>query len=123
MNITTISYSESHEQFSEYGLKLWKKAGIEAELSEGDDPGKSYDELERIVKGKLASNQPPDSVPVSQIDKRVETIIGDIELCAAIHDINAVGVQVGLVAYESAASSDPRIKAAYDLKMIQLKQK
>lgn len=59
----------------------------------------------------------------NSIDKRVETIIGDIELCASINDINAVGVQVGLIAYESAANSDPRIKAAYDLKMIQLKQK
>lgn len=76
--------------------------------------------------GELAE---PNLVPISealgitQVDKRIETIIADINECTAIDSKTGLGVQIGLIAYRDAADSDPRILAAYDLKMIQLKQK
>lgn len=113
MNITTISYSESHEQFSEYGLKLWRKAGIEAELSEGDDPGKSYDELEKIVKTRLTSNPPPESVPlpVEQIKKEPKeaAIDSQIEAIAGCTSIKSLEIFKKLVDRENV----PRLTEAY----------
>jgi hypothetical protein len=125
MTIKTIEYSSSlmvHEG-------LWRKLSWIAEIEPTDDPETETENLKNRVEslqekfGVIPVHDIREALPVNQVDKRVETIIGDIELCAAIHDINAVGVQTGLLAYESAANSDPRIKAAYDLKMIQLKQK
>lgn len=55
------------------------------------------------------------------IDKRVAAIIADINSCEVIDDKNSFGVQYGLIAYQDAANSNPVIKAAYDLKMKQLK--
>lgn len=87
---------------------------------------KLKDRLEEMAKKFGASPRQvsiAEALPVEKpIANRADVLINDIHACTEIDRRNSVGVQVGLLAYEHASKSDPRIKAAYDLKMIQLKK-
>lgn len=59
-------------------------------------------------------------VDVNPVNTTIQGIIEDIGNCTEVYQKNGLGVQTGLVAYEDAAAKFPEIKAAYDLKMLQL---
>lgn len=75
MKIDRITYSESHEQFSDFGLKLWRKVGLEAELQEGDTPEKALIELKQKVNEMLhpitsqLSSNGHEQIPEQQVEK------------------------------------------------------
>lgn len=48
MKFKSIQYSESYE-YQEYGMKRWKKMGIEAELDEGESPIEAHRTLRQCV--------------------------------------------------------------------------
>jgi hypothetical protein len=56
------------------------------------------------------------------VDKRIAAIIEDLNACTEIDATNPLGVQIGLISYKHAAEANPEIKAAFDLKMRQLKK-
>lgn len=86
MNITTISYSESHEQFSDFGLKLWRKVGLEAELDEGDTPEQALSEL----KSKVRSMLQPELVPISEALLPIEQVKKEPKEAAIDSQIEAI---------------------------------
>ena len=54
------------------------------------------------------------------LDKRIASLIEDINKCTAINYVNSYGVQEGLIAYEDMVAGHPELQAAYDLKLKQL---
>lgn len=59
----------------------------------------------------------------ARASEQVDTVIGiisDLNKCTVIDEKNSLGVQVGLLSYESTANSDPRIKEAYEAKLAEL---
>jgi hypothetical protein len=117
MQVTTIKVSIE-------GYGIW--GSMEAEISPEENPIDEWIKLKEMV--QLAMNQ-SDAMkgtvvtqvnPKNDTDKRVEEIIKDIESCPVIDHKSMLGVQVGLLAYESVANSDPRIMIAYDLKFKEL---
>lgn len=123
-----VHYAESIETFYTPLLKKWKRAEISGTLQEGDDPIKCWQELKKDVQIFLQLPQevsPEEALegllPVQQVENRVDMLIKDIMACEEIDKKNGFGAQVGLLAY--ANETNPSIKAAYDLRMIQLKQK
>lgn len=69
---------------------------------------------------QVPHNQPPQ--PSSE-ETRINALIQDINACTAISEKNNLGVEVGLLGYEKMVSGDAALKAAYDLKLLQLKEK
>ena len=53
MKPKTISYSESKESVDAIGLKSWRKAGMEAELQDGDIYLDCFDELRKEIANVL----------------------------------------------------------------------
>lgn len=127
-----ITYSESIETFHSLGLKKWRRAEMSATIDPNENPLDCLAELKRDVQSFLQS--PPEvpiedalsgvlPQPVDHKEKRILERIMDIEACTSVSNINGFGAETGLLAFEKTANEDARIKAAYDLKMIQLKQK
>lgn len=130
MKIKSISYSQSYEMSSPYGLKTWEKIGIDADMEDGDTPIECSKHLreqvnaihsETLTQLDLYRGTVVREIPT--IDTTIEGIIEDINGCTSIDETNSLNVQTGLLAYEQVASTNPEIKAAYDLKMIQLTKK
>lgn len=123
-----IVYSESVEIFHGIGLKKWKRCEISATIDNTDKPLECLAELKKDVQTFLQSPQEVSVeealegvIPVQQVETRVDILIKDIMACDEIDKKNWLGTQVGLLAY--ANETNPAIKAAFDLRMIQLKQK
>ncbi len=55
MKIDRISYSESYE-FSEYGMKRWRKFGLEGELMENEDVMNAHTQLKQMVDAMKATS-------------------------------------------------------------------
>lgn len=58
--------------------------------------------------------------PDESVNKRVASLIADINQCTEIDKENHLGVQVGLIAYANTVCGHPELSAAYDLKLKQL---
>lgn len=125
MNITTISYSESIETFTDIGLHKWKKYGLEATLEEGESDVEASKELEKKVSSFL-SNQPPDSVstPTTQIKKepKEQAIDSQIEELTVSVIQSCLDLPT-LESYRLLVVKDRELKEAYDKKFDELKNK
>lgn len=73
MKIKTIQYSESYE-YTEYGMKRWKKMGIEAELDENEDPKEAHRTLRQLIDEikaeTIASIESQPEIKVTTIEKK-----------------------------------------------------
>lgn len=119
------------QEFNINGLGLWLTA--ECPVAPGEDVIEEFSKARSIIIKSFETlthsdyssvNGHPMSVKPWQNpeDARVNAIIEDINLCTSIDEKSLSGQQAGLIAYKDAAGSDPRILAAYDLKMLQLKR-
>lgn len=50
MILKTITYSESKETVDSYGLKQWKKIGVEVEVEDSEDWEHAFSNAKTIVK-------------------------------------------------------------------------
>lgn len=131
MKIEKIAF----EQLFPTGVYANQRLRVEIALGEGqyETPENAFALAKQVVNDAFVKMNPQitwsesgSPVEVKQVreeepvDKIVQAIIRDIESCEVIDDKNTFGVQYGLIAYESAAQSNPEIKAAYDLKYKQL---
>lgn len=70
MQLKTIQYSESYE-FSEYGLKRWRKFGLEGELGENEDPLNAHTQLKTMVDAMKAAS-------IAELDQYRGTTVREI---------------------------------------------
>lgn len=75
----------------------------------------NFEEMRGTV---ITHSQSP--APEETIDKRIASIIEDINACTAISEINSRGVEVGLIAYAAMVKGNDVLGAAYDKKEIEL---
>ena len=100
MKVKTISYSESKESVTAFGLKSWKKLGMEAEVEEGDILQTSVAVLKEYVKGMIMdesevsetatwlTNEPPYSQsPIPETNIQREKVEIAIENCSSIQQL------------------------------------
>ena len=122
---STIKVSE---EFHIGGKGIW--LGIERSANPGEDEISEFLKAREILVRSfqaMTQTSPTDfntgETAAPAVDKRIEAFIQDINACGAIDEKNGLGVQVGLLSFEELSAGDPRLKAAYDLKMMQLKAK
>lgn len=124
MTIDKIAF----EQLFPTGVYANQRFRAEGTLQEGDDIVECYKKLAGEVDRSFAAMHPeivwseikPQSNENEPVDKRIAAIIEDINQCTEIYSTGSFGVEIGLIAYEDAANSNPVIKAAYDLRLKQL---
>ena len=129
MQIKTISYSDSRE-YIEFGLKRWRKAGIEVGLSENDTPEEGYKYAREQVEKTLNDNppvpypeidlslppKPTSNIPLSKEQKEQKEMD---KMVAAIMQYTDPDL---LVSDHKMWMGNPVVKAAIDLRKLQLKK-
>lgn len=124
MTIDKIAF----EQLFPTGVYANQRFRAEGTLQEGDDIVECYKKLAGEVDRSFAAMHPeivwseinPQPTENEPVDKRIASLIEDINSCEVIDDKNSFGVQYGLIAFEKLAESHPELKAAYDLRLKQL---
>lgn len=104
-------------------LHEWHKLSLTVTILPGEDPESIHKEakslLDRLLPGVDSPSQPPEIEP---IDKRIASLIEDINGCTEINHYNTLGVQEGLIAYANTVTGHPELQTAYDLKLKQLQK-
>lgn len=117
MKVKTISYSESREEVYGFGLKKWKKLGMEAELEDGDVLEHSVGTLKEYVKENISdeSESQPTFHPPTEEDTTPRTttegLLKDIKSCKELKVLES---------YRLIAKQDPILQTAYDKKLNEL---
>lgn len=83
-----VSYSQSYETVTQYGLKRWQKIGVEMVMEENDDPKNVLSQAKLLVdEFHKETNKPQEQEPLPDIQKPQEKLspldqtIADIESC------------------------------------------
>src|SRR5690242_2939943 len=99
----------------------WEKIGMEASLSEGENPKEALEIIQKQVQEFFDESHPNNGTPTtvkivepSGESDREGGIIALIEKCTLIPK------PYGLQAYEMIANTNPKIKQAYERKLKQL---
>lgn len=124
--ITKVTYRRTYN----LGSFQSEAIGVEMDLNENEDPINALREMNKLTEAyhaetltQLESQRGTivrDMPEVNQVDATVKGIIEDIGNCTVVDEINSLGVQVGLLAYESMTAQYPEIKEAYDKKLKEL---
>jgi hypothetical protein len=131
MKIQVVQYKQKFPTGSFLNCDI----GFEASIGENENPEVALKDLQSLAESfhkssfsylYTESGKPVEIKQVDEneqaVDKRIAAIIQDINQCTAIDEKNGLGVQVGLLSFAEVASKNPEIKAAYDLKLLQLQK-
>lgn len=118
MILKTIQYSESYE-FSEYGLKRWRKFGLEGELGENEDVMNAHVQLKSMVDAmktaSIAALEEFKGTHTVVIEERpidpVTTVVADINSCKEVKVLET---------YRFIVKGNPELEFAYEEKMKEL---
>lgn len=114
MRIDRISRSKSYEMVTPFGLKIWDKLGVEAQLAENEDPKEGYETLGRLIdETHKESLKGWEEVPIQQERKSEKSMIEEMEACTTYADIQSFRFTI--------KNADEQ--AAYETKLNQLTPK
>lgn len=104
------------------GESWWKadaKVSLLPEENIFDVADKMKADISQIIQ-RQSSNEEMKGTIIKPVETAEDTFIREIGECTEYDKVNAMGVQVGLVAYQSLANQSDAIQKAYDKKLKQL---
>lgn len=124
MKLTKITRSKSYEMVNGFGLKSWDKFGLEADMSENENPIELYKELDAIIEQAhkesyqtisfVADNPPVPEVQVKKQPSVIDNMILAITTCTEVKVLET---------FRKLAKSNEAFQKAFDETMIKLTNK